>query len=69
MVILGIVGALGHRYFARSPRPPLERVPHALAHAAAAYYTSGFDEATIVSADGVGDQVSTTIAHGRNGSG
>jgi carbamoyltransferase len=60
---------LEHQYFTGGPQPALEKIPHALAHAAAAYYTSGFDEATIVSADGVGDQVSTTIAHGRNGSG
>src|SRR5579875_217798 len=59
---------LDHRYFAGVPRPALEKVPHALAHAAAAYYTSGFSEAAIVSADGVGDRVSTTIAHGRDGS-
>jgi carbamoyltransferase len=56
---------LAHSYFADYPRPQVERVKHPLAHAAASYYTSGFDEATVISVDGCGDAVSTVIGHGR----
>lgn len=40
---------------------------HPLAHAAASYFTSGLDEATIICIDGVGDGVATSVYHGRNG--
>jgi carbamoyltransferase len=40
-------------------------VPHHLAHAASAFYLSGFDEALILVADGMGEFDSTTIAVGR----
>jgi carbamoyltransferase len=40
-------------------------VPHHLAHAASAFYLSGFDEALILVADGMGECDSTTIALGR----
>jgi carbamoyltransferase len=56
---------LAHPYFAGCPRPRVEKVRHPLAHAAASYYTSGFDEATVISVDGCGDCVSTVIGHGR----
>ncbi|MBI4363878.1 MAG: carbamoyltransferase [Candidatus Latescibacteria bacterium] len=46
----------------------LVRVPHHLAHAASAYYSSGFDEALIFVADGMGEVDSSTVAVGRNGS-
>ncbi|MFA6918466.1 MAG: carbamoyltransferase N-terminal domain-containing protein, partial [Candidatus Gracilibacteria bacterium] len=47
---------------------PLLYIEHHLAHAAAAYYTSGFNEKTlIVCADGSGDGLSTTIWLGENG--
>ncbi|MGF1425354.1 carbamoyltransferase family protein [Kitasatospora sp. LaBMicrA B282] len=58
---------LEHPYFAGNGgrRPRWEQVKHPLAHAAAAYYTSGFDEATIISVDGVGDGVATLVGHAR----
>lgn len=56
---------LAHPYFAAGRQPPLERVTHPVAHAAAAYFTSGFDEATIVNTDGVGDGVATFVGHAR----
>ncbi|MEV6930388.1 carbamoyltransferase C-terminal domain-containing protein [Dactylosporangium sp. NPDC051485] len=56
---------LAHPYFAGGRRPRWEQVTHPVAHAAAAYFTSGFDEATIISADGVGDSIATLIGHAR----
>src|ERR1700737_5594206 len=41
-------------------------VPHHLAHAASSFYVSGFQEALIVVADGMGELDSTTIAVGRD---
>lgn len=42
-------------------------VEHHLAHAASAYYTSGFKEALIITLDGAGDGLSGTISTGDNG--
>ena len=39
-------------------------VPHHLAHAASTFYPSGFDEALIVVADGMGEHESLTVATG-----
>jgi len=39
-------------------------VPHHLAHAASAFYPSGFDEALILVSDGMGERESTTVAVG-----
>ncbi|MEU4244948.1 carbamoyltransferase C-terminal domain-containing protein [Actinoplanes sp. NPDC026619] len=47
--------------------PALVQVSHHLAHAASAYYCAGFDDAVVLVADGEGDRVSTTLAHGRDG--
>lgn len=58
-------GLLAHPYFKGARPPRCEQVTHPISHAAAAYYTSGFDEATIVSTDGVGDRIATLLAHGR----
>ena len=46
------------------PLPPVRFVPHHQAHAASAFYTSGFDEAAVVIVDGMGETESTTIWHG-----
>jgi carbamoyltransferase len=46
-------------------RAPLVRMDHHLAHAAAAYWTSGFDEALLVTCDGVGALKSGIVAIGR----
>ena len=44
---------------------PLEEVPHHLAHAASAYFTTPWDEALVVVMDGRGETESTSIFHGR----
>ena len=42
-------------------------VDHHTCHAASAYYPSGFDEAEVVTVDGVGDTYSSRFFHGRGG--
>jgi carbamoyltransferase len=42
-------------------------VEHHLAHASSAYHFSGFDEAAIVTIDGMGEVTSTMFAHGEGG--
>jgi carbamoyltransferase len=39
-------------------------VPHHLAHAASAFYPSGFDSAAILVVDGIGESACSTLAHG-----
>ena len=39
---------------------------HHLSHAASAFYPSPFDEAVILTADGVGEWATTTVAIGKN---
>lgn len=57
--------------YARRVRIPadvgLKTVNHHEAHAASAYYTCGEDEALVVTSDGLGDDVSTTVWHGKDG--
>ena len=43
----------------------LKRVEHHLSHAANAYYTSGFDEALIVTLDGYGSGLAGSVSVGR----
>ena len=45
----------------------LKRVEHHLSHAANAYYTSGFDQALIVTLDGYGSGLAGSISTGRDG--
>ena len=45
----------------------LKRVEHHLSHAANAYYTSGFDEALIVTLDGYGSGLAGSVSVGRGG--
>jgi carbamoyltransferase len=45
--------------------PPFEFVEHHLAHAASAYYVSGFPEAAILTLDGRGEKATTLFAVGR----
>ncbi len=45
----------------------LVQVNHHLSHAASAYYTSGFDECLVVTADGSGDGLSMTAWIGKDG--
>lgn len=44
--------------------PRVHRIEHHPAHLASAYHVSPFDSAAVCSADGIGDLVSTSIAHG-----
>ncbi len=46
---------------------PLVQVDHHVAHAAGAYYTSGWDEALLITCDGVGALKSGIVAVGRKG--
>ncbi|GAA2682569.1 MULTISPECIES: carbamoyltransferase C-terminal domain-containing protein [Actinosynnema] len=55
---------LGHPFFAGSPRPAVQVVGHARAHAAAAFSCSGFTDAAVLTVDGQGDAVSTTLGRG-----
>src|SRR5258708_9811568 len=45
--------------------PPLLFPEHHLSHAASAFYPSPFDEAAILTVDGVGEWATTTIFHGK----
>jgi carbamoyltransferase len=45
----------------------LKRVEHHLSHAANAYYTSGFDDALIVTLDGYGSGLAGSVSEGRDG--
>ncbi|MGE4159869.1 MAG: carbamoyltransferase [Planctomycetota bacterium] len=46
-------------------RKPVLTVPHHSAHAASAYYPSGFESAAILTMDGVGEWTTTAIGHGK----
>lgn len=54
-VIRKLLGYAGH----------IETVKHHLSHAASSYYFSGFDEAAILTVDGVGDWPTTTYGWGK----
>jgi carbamoyltransferase len=58
------VGAAVDRLLGRKPGRALKFVPHHLAHAASAYYPSGFDPAAILVIDGIGEAASSTLAWG-----
>ncbi|MCB9889826.1 MAG: polysaccharide deacetylase family protein [Planctomycetes bacterium] len=60
----GVLGFLEEKY---GIRPRLHFAPHHQCHAASAYRTAPFDDALIVTADGVGDYVSVTVASGSGG--
>jgi carbamoyltransferase len=67
------VRSLGYRRVRRALearygiRPRLHFVPHHQAHAAGVYRSAPFDDALVVTADGVGDEVSITVSEGRAG--
>ena len=46
---------------------PVEFVDHHLAHASSAYYSSGYDDATVITLDGGGDGISSSVYDVRNG--
>jgi hypothetical protein len=57
------------KYFERTygTKPKLHFVEHHLCHAAGAYRTAPFDDALIVTSDGVGDDLSLTVSEGHDG--
>ena len=55
----------GHLEDLGAGRPPLLFPEHHLSHAASAFYPSPYDEAAILTVDGVGEWATATIAHGR----
>jgi len=59
-----IAAYLDPRHFGGHRPQRLEIVEHHLAHAASAFYCSGFDEAAVLVVDGYGDGVTTSIGHG-----
>jgi carbamoyltransferase len=58
---------LVNRHFPDFPPERVHQVDHHLAHAASAYFTSGWDECLVVVIDGMGEVQSATIYHGRDG--
>jgi carbamoyltransferase len=63
---LGYRSILKHLKQEYGIEPNIHFVEHHLCHAAAAYRTAPFDDALIVTADGVGDDVSITISTGKD---
>ncbi len=61
---LGEVGGVASKLMGRPLGDALKFVPHHLAHAASAYYPSGFDPAAILVIDGLGEAACTTVARG-----
>lgn len=55
--------------FGTAMRPPLIPVRHHLAHAASAFWASGFDEAAVLVIDNRGEDSSTTLARASRGGG
>jgi carbamoyltransferase len=55
------------RDLAGFPADRVHHVGHHLAHAASAYFTSGFDECLVVVIDGMGEVVSATVYRGHAG--
>ena len=49
------------------PEVPKQHADHHTCHAASAYYQSGFDEAEVVTCDGVGDAYSVRFFRGKDG--
>ena len=61
---LGEVGSATRKVLGRPLRGKLKFVNHHLAHAASAYFPSGFDRAAILIIDGIGEAVCSTLASG-----
>ena len=59
--------ALVQRELPAFPQERVCQIPHHLAHAASAYYTSGWDECLVVVIDGMGEVHSTSAYHARGG--
>ncbi|NBH07715.1 carbamoyltransferase C-terminal domain-containing protein [Amycolatopsis sp. SID8362] len=52
---------LSHPFFAGARVPDIEIVGHALSHASAAFYCSGFADAAVLTVDGQGDGIATCL--------
>jgi carbamoyltransferase len=61
---LGQVRGVADELLGRPLRQRFHFVPHHLAHAASAYYPSGFDRAAILVVDGIGEAAGTTLWKG-----
>ena len=59
---LGQVPGVADELLGRSLRQRFHFVPHHLAHAAAAYFPSGFERAAILTIDGIGEVAGSTLA-------
>jgi carbamoyltransferase len=59
---LGEVRGVAERILRRPLRQRFHFVPHHLAHAASAYFPSGFDRAAILTIDGIGEVACSTLA-------
>jgi carbamoyltransferase len=59
---LGQVGSAIDELLGRSLGPRLHFVPHHMAHAASAYFPSGFDRAAILTIDGIGETAGSSLA-------
>ena len=51
----------------RGFRCPIQFIDHHLAHAASAYFTSGMRDATVITMDGAGDNISSRVYTARDG--
>jgi carbamoyltransferase len=61
---LGQVRGVAEELLGRPLRQRFHFVPHHLAHAASAYFPSGFDRAAILTIDGIGEAAGSTLAKG-----
>ena len=59
---LGQVRGVAEELLGRPLRQRFHFVPHHLAHAASAYFPSGFDRAAILIIDGIGEAAGSTLA-------
>jgi carbamoyltransferase len=59
---LGQVRGVAEELLGRPLRQRFHFVPHHLAHAASAYFPSGFDRAAILTIDGIGEAAGSTLA-------
>lgn len=62
-----IIDELLKHGYKREHIPELRFIPHHYAHAASAYFCSGFDHAAVLTLDGSGEEHSTIIWEGRDG--
>lgn len=68
-----LAGQLGHKLWVLDaladglavPRSQVGFVPHHRSHAASAFFTSGWDDAAVLTVDGVGEWTTTALWHGR----